>query len=197
MSSKGNDEVLETYEVESIVDYRKQKVYFLYEGSDYYLIKWKGYASKHNTWEGLENLNCDQMIRQYWEDIKDQKENNDKEPKLSSVSPRKKDAKQSVPPNLDISDIYVPEKRLPKSKLDIENWDPYIKEIITVTKVSKTNIVCVVWKDGTSSQHTTKKANKKFPQKVGCFERRCLNFMRKISNFNEENSFIVLIFPIF
>ena len=30
-----------------------------------YLVKWKGWASKHNTWEPKENLNCPELIEAY------------------------------------------------------------------------------------------------------------------------------------
>ena len=41
----------EVYQVEKILDVRRGK------GKDVqYLIKWKGWASKHNTWEPVEHL---------------------------------------------------------------------------------------------------------------------------------------------
>ena len=48
------------YEVESIQGKRTRK------GKPEYLIKWKGYAGKFNTWEPMENLKgCHGMIKQY------------------------------------------------------------------------------------------------------------------------------------
>ena len=47
---KGSDQVDDIYEVDHI------KAHKLEKGVPKYLINWKGYSDKDNTWEGLENL---------------------------------------------------------------------------------------------------------------------------------------------
>ena len=47
---KGSDQVDDIYEVDHI------KARKLEKGVPKYLINWKGYSDKDNTWEGLENL---------------------------------------------------------------------------------------------------------------------------------------------
>jgi len=47
------------YEVETI---RNRKVI---NGEIYYLLKWKGYEEKYNTWEPVSNLNCPDLIKEY------------------------------------------------------------------------------------------------------------------------------------
>lgn len=62
------------YVVESVVDKRKGK-----KGGVEYLLKWKGYSDKDNTWEPVENLDCPELIAAFEEKIK-------KQPKSSTSS---------------------------------------------------------------------------------------------------------------
>ncbi|KAG9289686.1 hypothetical protein G9A89_014421 [Geosiphon pyriformis] len=59
------------YTVEAICDHRAKR------GVLEYLIKWEGFPEDQNTWEKRDNLFCESLIQQYW----DQKEQdvNDKE----------------------------------------------------------------------------------------------------------------------
>uniref|UniRef100_H2ZQ80 Chromo domain-containing protein n=1 Tax=Ciona savignyi TaxID=51511 RepID=H2ZQ80_CIOSA len=48
------------YEVEKIVKRRKRT------GRYFYLVKWKGYSNKHNTWEPYSNLgNCKELVHEF------------------------------------------------------------------------------------------------------------------------------------
>jgi histone-lysine N-methyltransferase SUV39H len=47
------------YEVETI---RNRKII---NGETFYLLKWKGYEEKYNTWEPDSNLNCPELIKEY------------------------------------------------------------------------------------------------------------------------------------
>jgi len=54
------DESETTYTVEKIVDKRKGK-----NGTTEYLVKWKGYSEKQNTWEPVKNIKCKDMIESF------------------------------------------------------------------------------------------------------------------------------------
>jgi len=45
--------------MEEIMDKRK------YYGKTQYLIKWKGYPISEASWEPLENLNCNELIKKF------------------------------------------------------------------------------------------------------------------------------------
>ena len=49
----------EEFIVEKICDHQIRK------NKTFYLIKWKGYDSKENTWEPEENLNCEVLLNEY------------------------------------------------------------------------------------------------------------------------------------
>jgi len=51
------------YNVESIVDKRVKK------GNVEYLVKWIGFPQGDNTWEPREQLDCDEIISKYEEDM--------------------------------------------------------------------------------------------------------------------------------
>lgn len=52
------------YEVEHIEDYVE------HDGDAFYLVKWKDWSSKHNSWEPRENMNnCDEMIDNYFSSV--------------------------------------------------------------------------------------------------------------------------------
>ncbi|EAY20210.1 hypothetical protein TVAG_021570 [Trichomonas vaginalis G3] len=70
----------EIYEVEKIVDHKKQK-----DGTYVYYIKWKGYTDEDNTWEPEANLFSKQMIEGYW------KEYNSKHPEAANATPKEKE----------------------------------------------------------------------------------------------------------
>ena len=52
-----NDEV---YEVETILDHRMKGI------KKEYLVKWKGFSSKDNTWEPESNFRDDDIVKKYW-----------------------------------------------------------------------------------------------------------------------------------
>ena len=54
----------ENYEVEDIVNHRHKK------GKVEYLIRWKGYTEKDDTWEPEENLDCPDKITAYNKKVK-------------------------------------------------------------------------------------------------------------------------------
>lgn len=62
-------ETTPTYEVEKILQHRKTP-----GGEVEYLVKWKGYASKDNTWEPLESFVERACIVSYWKTVGPQKD---------------------------------------------------------------------------------------------------------------------------
>ena len=56
----------EEYSVEKIVDKRLSS-----DGDIEYLLKWKGFSAKYNTWEPKENLFCDDIIENFEKDYKE------------------------------------------------------------------------------------------------------------------------------
>ncbi|XP_058451391.1 heterochromatin protein 1-like [Malaya genurostris] len=52
------------YEVEKIID-----VHFKRDGTREYLVRWKGFTSKDDTWEPADNLNCPHLIEKLNEKI--------------------------------------------------------------------------------------------------------------------------------
>merc|ERR1719264_480388 len=70
MSDEGSD--AEVYEVEKLLEKRVKK------GKTEYLVKWKGYEDEsENTWEPVENLDCEDKILDYEKKEKEKKKDKD------------------------------------------------------------------------------------------------------------------------
>lgn len=52
------------YEVEKIIE-----VYFKKDKTREFLIRWKGFSSKSDTWEPEEHLNCPELINKFMEKL--------------------------------------------------------------------------------------------------------------------------------
>lgn len=57
---EGSDAILEEYEVEKLVD-----IYFKKNGDREFLVRWKGYSPKDDTWEPEKHLNCKELIQAF------------------------------------------------------------------------------------------------------------------------------------
>lgn len=53
----------DTYDVEKIIDHRRLK------GTIFYRIRWKNYSSKDDTWQSKESLNCNDLLKEYHDDL--------------------------------------------------------------------------------------------------------------------------------
>lgn len=55
-----DDDKDKDFEVDRIIDVQNKK-----NGKKEFLIRWKGYSSKHDTWEPQDNLNCPELISKF------------------------------------------------------------------------------------------------------------------------------------
>lgn len=62
------------YEVAKIVD-----VFFKKDKTREFLVRWKGYAPEHDTWEPEENLKCPDLIEKYMAKVEEAKNMTEKE----------------------------------------------------------------------------------------------------------------------
>lgn len=95
----------EEYEVEKIIDSKKIK------GKLHYLIRWKGYSAKSDTWEPENTLSCPELINKFNDE---QKENS----KSKESTPAKKNNKRKAKKDTGSS----PSKR-PKTDWDSKDAD--------------------------------------------------------------------------
>ena len=68
---KDMDSEEEQYIVEKILEKR-----ILKDGKTEYLLKWKGYSEEDNTWEPIENLDCEELITEFEEMIQSKRDPN-------------------------------------------------------------------------------------------------------------------------
>lgn len=52
------------FEVEKVLAHRQNR-----KGKLQFLLKWKGFPSSENTWEKEDNLNCRDLIEEYWQSV--------------------------------------------------------------------------------------------------------------------------------
>lgn len=54
-------DVKKQYEVERLLTHKSEN------GKQKFLVKWKGYDNRHNSWIERKNLRCQQLLREYFE----------------------------------------------------------------------------------------------------------------------------------
>jgi hypothetical protein len=178
---KQKEEQEESYEVEKIVNHKKVKVFGFYQGKDYYEIKWKGYSSKENTWEIVDNLSCDALIKEFEAGKKSPakvtkkagtpKRKRLESPKSPSKSPERSRLSLS-PQKLDravskfTDALYRDENELDQDKVEMDTWDDHIERVVLIKPDGDLLIAYVEWIDGEKSKHDTRVAKEKFPKKV-------------------------------
>lgn len=142
----------EEYTVEKVVDKRTKG------GKVEYLLKWKGYGDEDNTWEPVENLDCQDLIDEFERKLKEKKA------KKEDASKRKSTAGSSS------SD--KPDKSEKKRKADDDRprgfdrgLDP--ERIIGATDSSGELMFLIKWKGSDEADLVpAREANVKCPQTV-------------------------------
>lgn len=62
---KQEKETKDVFSVENIIDHRR------FQGTVYYRIRWQNYGPKDDTWQAKELLNCNDLLKQYHDDLND------------------------------------------------------------------------------------------------------------------------------
>jgi len=129
----------EDYEVEAIVDKRKRR------GKIQYLVKWKGWDEKDNTWEVQSNINCKELIEEFETKVKQ----NDKKDRLTTDD--KLDA--NVENKGDAENEKEPETK--NTGLSDENDEEYVVESILEKRTRRGKFEYLVkWKDWPEEENT-------------------------------------------
>lgn len=63
-SGEDDDEEEAEYEVEKLLEVREKR-----NGAREFLVHWKGFSKKYDTWEPEENLNCQEIIEKFLESL--------------------------------------------------------------------------------------------------------------------------------
>jgi len=178
------------FEVEAIVDHEKKK------GKHSYLIKWKGYGEDEMTWENEDNLNCPELVSEYWGKkekavvaaTKTKKaEGKQKRFAKDSAKGKSKSATEKTDkrgrPKADDND-RPRKQRKRKGDFEHDDWENQVVSVETVTRDDKTGelMVFLRWTNGETSKHPSKEANIRCPQKMIKFYEQRLTFAPPASN---------------
>lgn len=170
----GSDESTEEeYVVEKVLDKRTVK------GKIQYLLKWKGYKEEESTWEPVENLDCEELIRTYEENRKEkEKEQPTKKKPEDRGKKRVRDSSEETSSRkgrgASVSSVEEPKenKRERKEEKPKTGFDKGLKaeKIIGASDATGDLMFLVKWANSDEAELVPAKiANVKCPQQVIAF----------------------------
>jgi hypothetical protein len=78
-----------SYKIDRIISYKHDD-----NGDPWYLVKWKRYGHKHNTWEPVKNIIQNDTINKYWRKSKGNEDEDMSESKGKKKVSKKGDQKR-------------------------------------------------------------------------------------------------------
>uniref|UniRef100_A0A2A4J9V2 Heterochromatin protein 1 n=1 Tax=Heliothis virescens TaxID=7102 RepID=A0A2A4J9V2_HELVI len=169
-TSDGSSE--EEYVVEKVLDKRTVK------GKVQYLLKWKGYKEEESTWEPVENLDCEELIKTF-EDNRKEKEAKAKKPEdrgkkrvRESSEETNTSSRKGRGTSVSSADDHKETKRERKEEKTKSGFDKGLKaeKIIGASDATGDLMFLIKWADSDEAELVPAKvANVKCPQQVIAF----------------------------
>ncbi|KAG7516873.1 chromobox protein-like 5 [Solea senegalensis] len=170
----------EEYTVEKVLDRRVVK------GRVEFLLKWKGYSEKHNTWEPEKNLGCPELIAEFMKTYKKSSSSGGSTPGSKSSSSSMERPKESGSSKKRSSDDEEggeeeeeeeegggkPKKKKDDDSVVVRGFERGLEpeKIIGATDSSGDLMFLMKWKDSDDADLVlAKEANQKCPQVVIAF----------------------------
>ncbi|XP_049872163.1 chromobox protein homolog 5-like [Pectinophora gossypiella] len=167
--SSGSSE--EEYVVEKVLDKRTVK------GKTQYLLKWKGYKEEESTWEPVENLDCEELIKTFEENLKEKQKTEKKKPedrgkkRVRESSEETSTSRKGRATSVSSADEHKESKRSKDDKSK-SGFDKGLKaeKIIGASDATGELMFLVKWADSDEAELVPAKvANVKCPQQVIAF----------------------------
>ncbi|KAG6460979.1 chromobox protein homolog 5 [Manduca sexta] len=169
-ASDGSTE--EEYVVEKVLDKRTVK------GKIQYLLKWKGYKEEESTWEPVENLDCEELIKTFEEARKEKESKTSKKPedrgkkRVRDSSEDTSSGRKGRATSVSSVDEHKESKRERKEEKSKSGFDKGLKaeKIIGASDATGELMFLVKWADSDEAELVPAKvANVKCPQQVIAF----------------------------